>query len=592
MTLKRSSLSSSSATSNDFIINTGTSGNTTTELSREFPAGTYVITSALGDSSYDIYLVASDGSSAGSVNATGSTSTITATKAFNTVVCYGTTNNDTLTFTFKFVFFPSTDNASIVAAGPRITSLSTTTLSNVNSSTTITGKNFSPNVSATFTGTDNVARPAKSVVRNSATEIVVTRPDNLPNEFQPYVITLSNPGIPAPASINAHRQSNLSAGSAPTWTTSAGDLSTLFVRGSAYSHTLQASDSDVGGGITYSIISGSLPSGISLNSSTGAITGTSSDNFGTYSFTVRATDAGGNFVDRSFSIQNFVSSDSDNFNRSTSGNLGNTSNRATVWTNVRGTWQADGSRAFSNDSAGTHAIATVRAATSNISNLQVDTQNTGGVGLAFWVSDANSWYAATTFYSFNSGTNTSCTGGGSGLYEGGCPSICNQCGGCDTQSSRYYVEVYCPWGYWGEIVRTGCSISSSLANSLCGEPGGGGGGCRGPYTFYGCSTTAATVSFTNYNSNFRLINNGSNLVDTQYNTNSSGYSSAGSIAISTVGNIISYNVYSGANKGGTLIHSGAYTASNPNKGTNVGIYKGDGGSNQGSHVDNFSLNVI
>jgi hypothetical protein len=595
MVLKRSTLSSSgsSAVSNDFIISTGSSGNTTATLSKDFPEGTYVISSALSDTAYDVYLVASDGTSAGSVNSTTASTSITATKAFNTVIIYGAQNNDTFTFTFRYVFTPSADNASIVAAGPRISSLSSSTLANVNSSITVTGKNFASNIAATFTGTDGVARNAKSVVRNSSTQIVVTRPDDMPNSLQPYTLTLSNPGISSPTSTNLNKQGSVVAGSIPTWTTTAGDLSTIFVKGSSYSHTLSASDPDSGGSVSYSIVSGSLPSGVSLNSSTGVLSGTSSDNFGTYTFTVRVTDAGGNYVDRSFNIQNFISSDTDDFNRSTSGNLGNTSNKATVWTNVRGTWQADGSRAYSNDSSGTNAIATVRAATTNISNLQVDTQNTGGVGVAFWVSDANSWYAATTFYSSESGTTTSCSGGGSGNYEGGCPGICSGCSGCSS-TSRYQVSAYCCDGtVLGAYLRTDCNVSSGVQNTCTNYYGGYCGieSCNGPYTYYSCTTTSVTSSYTNYLSTFKLKNNGSDIVSTTYTNNTSGYSTAGSIAISTVGNIISYSVYSGANKSG-LLHSGAHTASNPVKGTGVGIYKGDGGNSQGSYVDNFNVTVI
>ena len=595
MALKRSTLSSSSSSSssagNDFLINTGTSGNTTVTLSKDFPAGDYVITSSLGDTSYDIYLVASDGSAAGSVNSTTAQTTVTASKTFNTVVIYGTSNNDTFNFTFKYVFAPSADSTSLVSVGPRIVSLSTSTLAKVNDTTTVTGKNFASNVTVTFTGSDNVARNAKTVVRNSATSLTVTRPDDMPNSYQPYTMTVANPGISSPTSTNLNKLGSIGAGSIPVWTTSAGDLSTIFVKDSAYSHTVAATDADAGSAITYSVVSGALPTGISLNASTGAITGTSSSSFGLYSFTVRATDAGGNFVDRAFAIQNFVSVDTDNFNRSTSGNLGSTSNKATVWTNVQGTWSANGSQATSGDSVGTNAIATVTAATTNISNLQVDTLNTGGVGPAFWVTSAGSWWASTTWHSTSSGTTTACTGGNPGYQESSCPSLCNQCSGCDLTITRYYVELYCSGDYQGEVTRTSCSIPSTTLNSYCGGPGGSYGGCRGPFTFYGCTTSAQTTSFTNYNSNFRLVNNTGVLVNTQYNTNGSSYSSAGSIAVSTAGDIITYSVYSGANKSG-LLHSGTYTASGATKGRGVGVYKGDGGSNQGSSVDNFSVTVI
>jgi len=230
MALKRSTIASSAssgAASNDFIISTGTSGNTTVTLSKDFPVGSYVVTSALSDTAYDIYLVASDGTSAGSVNSTTASTTIDASKAFNTVVIYGAQNNDTFTFTFKYVFSPSADNTSIVAAGPRVTSVGTNVLPNVDSSTTITGKNFASNVTVTFTGTDNVVRNAKSVTRNSSTSLTVVRPDDLPNAYQPYTITVLNPGISAPTSTNLHKLGSLSAGSVPTWSTSVGELSTI-----------------------------------------------------------------------------------------------------------------------------------------------------------------------------------------------------------------------------------------------------------------------------------------------------------------------------------------------------------------------------
>jgi hypothetical protein len=592
MVLKRSTLSSSassSAVGNDFIVSTGTSGNTTVTLSKDFAAGSYVVVSALSDTAYDIYLVASDGTSAGSVNSTTASTTIDASKAFNTVVIYGAQNNDTFTFTFKYVFSPSADNTSIVAAGPRVTSVGTNVLPNVDSSTTITGKNFASNATVTFTGTDNVVRNAKSVTRNSSTSLTVVRPDDLPNAYQPYTITVLNPGISAPTSTNLHKLGSLSGGSVPTWSTSVGELSTIMTKGSAYSHSLEASDPDTGGSVTYSVASGSLPSGLSLNSSTGVISGTSSDNFGTYSITVRATDAGGNYVDRAFTLANFISSDTDSFDRSTSGNLGNTSNKATVWTNQRGTWQADGSRAYSNDSAGTHAVATIVGSTTNISNLQVDTQNTGGVGVAFWVSDANNYYAATTYYSTSTASSTSCSGGGSGLTGGGYSGAC--CSGF-SETQRYEVDITCndgsgPYTY----LRTGCTTTSTQKNNLCGGSGGGyDSDCRGPYTYYSCTTTNVSTTTTNYLSKFRIINNGSAIVDTQYGSSTGGYSTAGSIAISTSGNTISYSAYSGANKSG-LIHSGSTTPSNPVKGRNVGVYKGDGGSSQGSYVDNFNVTL-
>ena len=143
------------------------------------------------------------------------------------------------------------------------------------------------------------------------------------------------------------------------------------------------------------------------------------------------------------------------------------------------------------------------------------------------------------------------------------------------------------------FLRTGCTTTTSQRNAICGSTVGGydTGNCQGPVTYYSCTSTYVTVSTTNYNSNFRLVNNTGVLVNTQYNTNSSSYSSAGSLAVSTAGDVITYSVYSGANKSG-LLHSGTYTATGATKGRGVGVYKGDGGSNQGSSVDNFSVTVI
>jgi hypothetical protein len=113
-----------------------------------------------------------------------------------------------------------------------------------------------------------------------------------------------------------------------------------------------------------------------------------------------------------------------------------------------------------------------------------------------------------------------------------------------------------------------------------------GGGCNSG-TSYNC-TANQTIAYTNYISNFRLIKNGTAVVDTQYNTNQSAYQSPGSIGISTSGNAITYSVYQNANKGGTTYHTGSHTDNAAVKTNFYGVFKGDGGTNQGSAVDGFS----
>lgn len=78
----------------------------------------------------------------------------------------------------------------------------------------------------------------------------------------------------------------------PVWTdnTLAG-----FQAGTPYSDGVSATNSP-----TYSVISGALPTGISLNSSSGAVTGTPTTGGQSYSFTIRAINGDGN-VTQAFS---------------------------------------------------------------------------------------------------------------------------------------------------------------------------------------------------------------------------------------------------------------------------------------------------
>lgn len=281
----------------DFTVNVGTSGNTKTDLTKNFISGKYICTSSLSDSTLDIYLLNEDGSVSGYANAATATTTIDATASFRYVVVYGATNNDTLTFQYKTVVAPTSNSTNDLLVGPRITNVATVSLPNQNDTTVVTGQNFAIDITATFTGTDNVTRNAKSIVRSSSTSLIITRPDDMPPSANPYTLTLINPGTISPTSSNAHKSINtISSGNSPVWVTTSPlhyDFGVAWNGGN-----LSATDADGGSSITYSVVSGSLPTGISLNSSTGALTGTPSTS--QVSATVRATDSGGNFVDRTF----------------------------------------------------------------------------------------------------------------------------------------------------------------------------------------------------------------------------------------------------------------------------------------------------
>ena len=83
----------------------------------------------------------------------------------------------------------------------------------------------------------------------------------------------------------------------PIWSTASGSLGTAFI-GSVTSITISANSDTT---IAYSVTSGSLPTGLSLNSSTGVISGTPTGSAATYNFTITATDAELQTTSRSFS---------------------------------------------------------------------------------------------------------------------------------------------------------------------------------------------------------------------------------------------------------------------------------------------------
>ena len=95
---------------------------------------------------------------------------------------------------------------------------------------------------------------------------------------------------------------------APTWTTAAGTLATYdfaTTSNQSVSTSVTATDVDPGDTITYSVVSGSLPTNLTLNSTTGTISGSLTQPGAsslTTSFTIRATDAGNNTSDRIFNI--------------------------------------------------------------------------------------------------------------------------------------------------------------------------------------------------------------------------------------------------------------------------------------------------
>jgi len=181
----------------------------------------------------------------------------------------------------------------VIETKPTITSISPDTITNSQTSITITGTNFVNGINVEAIATNGAIVQADTVTFNSATS--VSAAFTITTDAT-YYLRLENPDGNAVRSSTAL----LTVSDAPTWSTAAGSLGSI-AAGSTANFTVSAtSDSTV----SYSVISGSLPGGLSLNSSTGAITGTESGTTSetTYNFTVRATDQESQTADRAFSI--------------------------------------------------------------------------------------------------------------------------------------------------------------------------------------------------------------------------------------------------------------------------------------------------
>ncbi len=174
---------------------------------------------------------------------------------------------------------------------PTITGISPNVAENTQTAITITGTNFVNTPYVDAINSTGAITSADSVSFTSATTLVTNF--TLPVDGT-YFIRIENPDGNAVRSSTAL----LTVSDAPAWQTAAGSLGTVDA-GGTINFTVNATNATA-----YAIQSGSLPGGASLNTSTGAITGTESGatQDTTYNFTIRATDAQAQTADRAFSI--------------------------------------------------------------------------------------------------------------------------------------------------------------------------------------------------------------------------------------------------------------------------------------------------
>ena len=175
---------------------------------------------------------------------------------------------------------------------PTISSISPTVIENTQTSITITGTNYQSVPYVDFINSSTGAiTVADSVTFSSATSISANATLSVDGTY--YIRIENNDG-------NAVRSSTalLTVSDAPAWTTAAGSLGSV-AGGGSVSFTVAATDAT-----SYAKQSGSFPGGVTINSSTGVISGTEtgSSSTTTYTFTIRATDAEAQTSDREFSI--------------------------------------------------------------------------------------------------------------------------------------------------------------------------------------------------------------------------------------------------------------------------------------------------
>jgi len=190
-----------------------------------------------------------------------------------------------------------------VDAPPTVSSISPSTFNGESGTTiTLTGTGFKSGATVKFIANGGTEYTATTTTFVSSTSVTATTPQDFAVADEPFDVKIINSSGLAGTLENA-----LDCGGSPTFTTASGTLGTIYdsARSSYSLSTAAATDPDAGGSVaSYAITSGAVPTGMSFNTTTAAITGTpdavGSDT--TTNFTVTATDNAGNTASRAFSI--------------------------------------------------------------------------------------------------------------------------------------------------------------------------------------------------------------------------------------------------------------------------------------------------
>ena len=190
----------------------------------------------------------------------------------------------------------NTNNWAAIDSPPIITSLtysgSLTAADTAGGETiTLTGSNFKSGLTI-----DIGATTAPTVTFVDSTSITFTTPAKTAGD---YDVKLTNPN-----GLSATLTNGISYNGLPAFTTASGSLGTLNPDEAMSTITIVAAEPD-GGTLAYSITSGALPTGVSLGSANGQLTGTPTNTTAgteTSNFTVQATDDENQTNTRNFSL--------------------------------------------------------------------------------------------------------------------------------------------------------------------------------------------------------------------------------------------------------------------------------------------------
>ena len=187
----------------------------------------------------------------------------------------------------------------VIAVPPSILTVSPT--GNITGTTgtvfSVTGSGFKAGTvvsfaSNTYSNGASVFAPTTIINPGSLT---ATLPAPVIANYSPWYLTVT-----IPAGLAATFSADINPGSVPTFNQAVDTVLINKTWNSGTTGTVTASSS-YGTGLSYSIVSGSLPNNHTLNASTGVISGTSNAvNTTTYTFTVKVTDANGAFATRQF----------------------------------------------------------------------------------------------------------------------------------------------------------------------------------------------------------------------------------------------------------------------------------------------------